>query len=114
MQNESALLIEVGAALGVVALTSVPALKGLVKQLRSHKPKDHFYEDKDGKSTTESSAAFSNRWPKTLIFTFAFLGLAVSLANSVLATLSLHTGKYDGLFVAEWLATGIWVRRFSS
>ncbi|WYZ44130.1 hypothetical protein EsH8_VII_000566 [Colletotrichum jinshuiense] len=109
MQNESALLIEVGAALGVVALTSVPALKGLVKQLRSHKPKDHFYEDKDGKSTTESSAAFSNRWPKTLIFTFAFLGLAVSLANSVLATLSLHTGKYDGLFVAEWLATGIWI-----
>ncbi|KAI3529772.1 ABC transporter [Colletotrichum filicis] len=107
MQDESLLFIEVGAALGVIALTSVPALTGLVQQLRSRKPKDHFYEDKDGKATAESSAAFSNRWPKTFIFLFAFLGLAVSLANSILATLSLHTGKYDNLFIAEWLSTGI-------
>ncbi|OHE96667.1 ABC transporter [Colletotrichum orchidophilum] len=107
MQDESLLFIEVGAALGVIALTSVPALAGLVRQLQSRKPKDHFYEDKDGKATAESSAAFSNRWPKTFIFLFAFLGLAVSLANSILATLSLHTGKYDSLFIAEWLSTGV-------
>ncbi|KAK7459859.1 hypothetical protein CaCOL14_009182 [Colletotrichum acutatum] len=107
MQDESLLFIEVGAALGVIALTSVPALTGLVQQLRSRKPKDHFYEDKDGKATAESSAAFSNRWPKTFIFLFALLGLAVSLANSILATLSLHTGKYDNLFIAEWISTGI-------
>lgn len=113
MQDESLLFIEVGAALGVIALTSVPALTGLVQQLRSRKPKDHFYEDRDGKATAESSAAFSNRWPKTFIFLFAFLGLAVSLANSILATLSLHTGKYDNLFIAEWLSTGISVGKLS-
>ncbi|KAK2023512.1 ABC transporter [Colletotrichum zoysiae] len=108
MRNESTLLIEVGAALGVVALTSVPALAGLVKQFKTRRPKDHFYEDVDGKSTAESSAAFSNRWPKTLIFLFALLGLAVSIANSVVAVSSLHTGRYDSLFVADWLATGTW------
>ncbi|KAK6214962.1 ABC transporter [Colletotrichum tabaci] len=108
MHNEPILLIEVGAALGLIALTSVPALAGLVKQFRSRKPKDHFYEDRDGKSTAESSAAFSNRWPKTFIFLFAFLGLAVSLANSILATSSTRAGnKLDSLFIAEWLATGV-------
>ncbi|KAI8230908.1 ATP-dependent bile acid permease [Colletotrichum sp. SAR 10_96] len=106
MQDETLLLIEVGAALGLVALTSVPALTGF--QLRSRKPKDHFYEDKDGKSTPDASAAFSNRWPKTFINLFAFAGLALSVANSTLATLSLHTGHYDKLFIAEWLSTGIW------
>lgn len=111
MHNEPILLIEVGAALGLIALTSVPALVGLVKQFRSRKPKDHFYEDRDGKSTAESSAAFSNRWPKTFIFLFAFLGLAVSLANSILATSSTRAGnKLDSLFIAEWLATGVSVR----
>ncbi|KAK1994844.1 ABC transporter [Colletotrichum falcatum] len=108
MQNESTLLTEAGATLGVVALTSVPALAGLVKQLRTRRPKDHFYEDVDGKSTAESSAAFSNRWPKTLIFLFAFLGLAVSLANSIVSTTSLGAGKSDGLFIADWLATATW------
>ncbi|KAK2005813.1 ABC transporter [Colletotrichum eremochloae] len=108
MQNESILLIEVGAALGVVTLTSVPALVGLVKQLRTRRPKDHFYEDADGKSTAESSAAFSNRWPKTFIFLFAFLGLAVSLANSIVSMSSLPAGRFDSLFIAEWLETGVW------
>ncbi|KAK1597465.1 ABC transporter [Colletotrichum navitas] len=108
MQNEPTMLIEVGAALGVVALTSVPALVGLVKQFRTRRPKDHFYEDVDGKSTAESSAAFSNRWPKTFIFLFALLGLAVSLANSIVSISSSHTGKFDSLFIADWLAAGIW------
>ncbi|OLN81740.1 ATP-dependent bile acid permease 3 [Colletotrichum chlorophyti] len=108
MQDGSVLLIKVGAALGVVALTSVPAFAGLVRQIRTRKPKDHFYEDKDGKSTPEASAAFSNRRPKTFIFLFAFLGLAVSIANSILTTLSLQIGHYGSVFVAEWLATGTW------
>ncbi|KAL0935128.1 ABC bile acid [Colletotrichum truncatum] len=108
MQDDSILLIEVGAALGVVALSSVPALTNFVTQLRSHKPKDHFYEDKDGKSTPEASAAFSNRWPKTFINLFAFAGLALSVANSVLATFSQHTSLYHSLIITEWITTAIW------
>ncbi|TDZ13595.1 ATP-dependent bile acid permease [Colletotrichum spinosum] len=108
MQDESRLLIEAGAALGVVALSSVPALAGFIRQLRAHKPKDHFYQDKDGKATPEASAAFSNRRPKLLISLLAFVGFGLSLANSIVSITGFRTGHFDSLWIAEWIATGIW------
>ncbi|KAF6814746.1 ABC bile acid transporter [Colletotrichum plurivorum] len=108
MQDESLLLIEAGAVLGLVALTSIPALGGFVQQIKSRKPKDHFYEDKDGKSNPEASAAFSNRRPKIFILLFALLGLAIAVAASVVAATSLHTGKFDSFFISEWISAGIW------
>lgn len=90
--------MEAGAGLAVVAVCSVPAVTGLVSQLRSPSAKDNFYEDKDGKSTPETIAAFSNRWPKTLVVLFAAAGSASSLAVAILST----SGRQDA-FLADWL-----------
>ncbi|KAL6919458.1 hypothetical protein FSST1_003484 [Fusarium sambucinum] len=95
-----------GAGLGLVALTTAPALVAVIDQLRKRTPKDNFYEDIDGKSTPESIAAFSNRLPKILILVSSATGLGTSIAVSVLS--SLHSSSNE-LLLENWLLTGAWL-----
>lgn len=102
----------VGTALAAIALSTYPAVSGLVQQILSRQPRDDaLYEDADGKATAESVKAFSARLPKAAILGSAVLGSAVSLAASVLVSLHL---AHDGFLVEDWLATAAWVSRHSS
>ncbi|ROT39327.1 ATP-dependent bile acid permease [Sodiomyces alkalinus F11] len=96
--------MEAGAGLAVVAVCSVPAIVGFVSQLRSPSVKENFYEDKDGNSTPEANATFSNRWPKVLIVLLAALGSASSLAVAILSTVDRQDVLLaDGLLSAAWI-----------
>lgn len=94
------------AGLGIVGAFSVPTVVTIARQIRKGAPKDNFYEDRDGKATPESIAAFSNRIPRAAILLFASLGLATSISISVLTTLDAQ----DGLFLENWMVTASWVR----
>lgn len=96
------------AAAGVAAtgVAGIPSLLAILAQVRNRTPKDNFYEDIDGKSTPESSAAFSNTKPKLAILFLSAAGFGLSLAVSVLGFL--HPLR-DGLILPNWLLTGIWV-----
>lgn len=94
------------AGLGIVGLAGLPGLLDTISQVRKRTPKDNFYEDTDGKSSPEAVAAFSNKWPKVTILSLALIGLATSVAISVLSTLHI---SLDDLLLANWLTTASWV-----
>lgn len=94
------------AGLAVVGLTGLPGLFAILSQIRNRTPKDNFYEDLDGKATPESIAAFSNKKPKTAILLLSILGVGLSVAVSVLATLN---PTRDDLLLPNWLYTATWV-----
>lgn len=100
-----------GASLGLVALVSIPVLGAITRQVRNGAPKDNFYEDRDGKSTPESMAAFSNKRPKSISFLFAVTGLGTSIAFSVLETIN---RRQHNVFLPNWLTTAAWVSLQSS
>lgn len=90
----------------LVALLSIPSIWTIVGQIRRGAPKNNFYEDRDGKSTPEAVAEFSNRKPKAAVLLFSLVGLGTSIAISVLAvTDSKRDQTLDG-----WFATASWVR----
>jgi hypothetical protein len=103
------LLLEAAVGLGAIGLCSIPGILALLRQLRHKKPKDNFYEDKDGKSKPEDIAAFSNRWQKLAIALITALGLGSSLAASFLITPQ-HSER-ETLVLENWLLTGSWVSR---
>lgn len=107
MGNHPVLLPLVVTGLGLSGLFSIPAIVAIINQTRRGAPKENFYEDRDGKSTPEAVAAFSNKTPKAVILLFSSLGLATSIAISVLTTLD---PARDSLFLENWLATASWVR----
>lgn len=94
------------AVLAIVGLSTSPAVFASINQLRNRTPKDNFYEDADGKSTPETVAAYSSRRPKLLIITFSAIGLATSIAISVLSIFNQPT--HYGL-IETWLTTASWV-----
>lgn len=106
MSNES-LLAGVAAGLAVTGLCSIPAVSGLVAQLRKREPKQESYGDGDGTSTPEAVKAYSAKLPKALILVFSTVGTAVSIALAVLSTL--HASE-DDLFLENWLSVAAWVR----
>lgn len=110
MSNHPVLLPLSAAGLGLSALFSIPAIAAVLNQIRRGAPRDNFYEDRDGKSTPEAVAKFSNRTPKTVIRLFSSLGLATSTSISVLTTLD--STRY-GLFLENWLVTASWVRFYA-
>lgn len=95
------------AGLGIVGFFTIPSILTIVRQIRKGAPKDNFYQDRDGKATPESIAAFSNRVPKALILLFASLGLGTSISISVLTALD---PARDGLLLENWMVTASWVR----
>jgi hypothetical protein len=106
MSENTVLLATSAAGLGLVGLLSLPAVANTVIQLRARESKSEIYEDEDGKSTPESVKAYSAKLPKAFIIFFSVVGLGLSIAVAVVATL----GETTGLFLENWLAVGTWVR----
>lgn len=94
------------AALAITVLTTVAALTSVFRQLRSGKPKDRFYEDRDGCATPQSLAAFSTKGIKVLILLFSAFGAGTSAASLILS--SLHSDD-DELILENALRTATWV-----
>ncbi|KAL2675266.1 hypothetical protein Neosp_011449 [[Neocosmospora] mangrovei] len=92
-----------GTGLALVALATTPALVAVIAQLRNRTPKDHFYEDEDGKSTPESIAAFSNRLPKAFILASSTIGFGTWIATSIFSSLELSSKLLE-----NWLIAGAW------
>ncbi|KAH7273597.1 P-loop containing nucleoside triphosphate hydrolase protein [Fusarium solani] len=92
-----------GTGLALVAVATTPALVAVIAQLRQRTPKDHFYEDEDGKSTPESTAAFSNRLPKASILASSTIGFGTWIAVSVFSSLELSSKLLE-----NWLIAGAW------
>ena len=111
MRRDLAYLVEAGAALGFATLCSFPAVTALVSQLRTPSPKKTVYEDKDGKSTPEATAAFSNKWPKAFVLFAAVVGFGTSTATSIAASTFLTHEHKHPLFLENWLLTTAWVCR---
>lgn len=107
--SETVMLPLTAIGLALVTLFASPAVVSILAQIRSRTPKDNFYEDRDGKATPESVAAFSNRGPKAVIVFVSSLGAGASLATSVLSTI--HDTEH-GPFLQNWLTTAAWVSHY--
>lgn len=70
------------AALAVAVPCVIVALHAVLGQLRSNRPKDRFYEDRDGFATPEAMAKFSTKQVKFLILLLSTSG-AGSFAGSL-------------------------------
>lgn len=73
--------------------------------MRRRAPKDNFYEDRDGKSTPEAIASFSNKRHKGTILVFSLICFGTSTAVSALT--SINHGRGESL--EAWLVTASWV-----
>lgn len=91
--------------LALVALLSAPSAFAAVRQIRKGAPRDNFYEDRDGKSTPEAVASFSNRIPKAVVLFFSLVGLGTSITISVFTAIDARRG----LTLESWLVTASWV-----
>ncbi|KAI0008146.1 putative ATP-binding cassette transporter protein [Xylariaceae sp. FL0662B] len=110
MSDQTVVLVTSAAGLGLVATLSVPAVVKLAVQLRS-RPRDSNspgYEDEDGKSTPEAVKAFSTKVPKAFILLLSVIGLGISIAVSVLSTLT-AADEQRFLHVENWLVVISWV-----
>lgn len=105
------MVVAVATGLGIILLVSIPAVFTFILQLTTRQPKQDAYEDKDGKATLESVAAYSAKLPKILIVLFAALTCSTGIATAVLATL--HIGQ-DDLFLDNWLSAGASVSKIAS
>ena len=95
-----------GVTLAIAVLSTILALHAVLKQLRSGKPRDRFYEDIDGVATPKSLAKFSNKSPKIAILLFSACGLGTSLGVLVLSTLQ---KRKNGSVPENSLRTASWV-----
>ena len=92
--------------LGVIGLLSLPSTLSLNAQLRGRQAQSDVYEDKDGKSTLEATKTFTNKTPRAIVLVLSVIGLGLSVALAVLATL----GQGNGFVVDSWIGVGAWVR----
>lgn len=93
------------ATLVLVALLTTPPSWTLWRQIRKRAPKDNFYEDRDGKSTPEAVAVFSNRPQKVAVLFFSVIGVGTSITVSVLSAIEAEAGQA----LESWLVTASWV-----
>ena len=104
--------IIVGAVgIGLVAATSTPAFLTISKNLFSRKkdagyrPLNGLYADGDGAATEESQKEFSTLIPRCLALVGSIIGLLLSIAAAVQATIHPH----HALFIESWLTLASWV-----
>lgn len=103
--DSKSMLAVVATGVAIIGFCSLPAASSLVLNLtKKEKKDDGIYEDGDGKATPESVKAFSNFWPKTLIFLCALAGVPLSLA---IPLVSLGVVRAP---VQDWLSAAAWVR----
>ncbi|PHH87815.1 hypothetical protein CDD83_8368 [Cordyceps sp. RAO-2017] len=105
MIDGTALLALSATALGIACIGSVPGALAVLGQRRKRTPRDHFYQDHDGKSTPEAVAAFSNKRPKAVIVVLSTLAFASIVAVAVLETAGSSRRR---LLLESWLLAGSW------
>ncbi|KAI9739929.1 MAG: hypothetical protein M1818_004985 [Claussenomyces sp. TS43310] len=88
----------------LIALFTIPSVWRSAKSIRRSKPTNHgsLYQDRDGAATEESTARYSIKRLLILIFIGVFLGLTVSFALAVFATVE------SSLFYDAEVTTGVW------
>lgn len=107
--NESVIVGSI--SLGLIAATSTPALWTICKSLFLRRKDagyhyvDGLYADGDGVATRESQEQFSSFIPRCLALVASLIGLLLSIATAVLATI--HPNQ--ALFVESWLTLASWV-----
>jgi hypothetical protein len=94
-------------ALAITTSLCLPAVATFLNELRYNRPRDRFYEDRDGCGTPDTIAKFSNRSFKFAILFLSAMGLSISLVILIL--------EYLGRANYEWrletgLLTSSWVR----
>lgn len=98
------MLAVVATGVAIIGFCSLPAASSLVLNLtKKEKKDDGIYEDGDGKATPESVKAFSNFWPKTLIFLCALAGVPLSLAIPLVSLGVVRAPVQDWLSAAAWI-----------
>jgi hypothetical protein len=103
--DPKSMLAVVATGVAIIGFCSIPAASSLVLNLtKKEKKDDGIYEDGDGKATPESVKAFSNFWPKTLIFLCALAGVPLSLVIPIISTGVVRAP------VEDWTSAAAWVR----
>lgn len=91
-----------------------PHLSFLMRSRRSSDSKHHhttnIYEDKDGRASEESQAAFSDFVPRFLLIIETLTGLALAAASAVLTSTRSETSSNSHLIIQQWLQFTSWVR----
>ena len=97
----------------LTAVFTLPSISRLAKRPWRVKTTndDGIYEDEDGKATKESMAKFSNKAQFAVIFAAASIGLAVSFALAIFATVRRETSFSDLCLTQLWLLFPAWVRK---
>lgn len=93
-----------GIGVGLIAITTIPSVKALVKNVNQNKRQCYpqigiIYEDKDGRPTEEAAAAYSDTVQKTLVYSFTVLGFITCTTSAVLSTVEIPSP----LLVENWL-----------
>jgi hypothetical protein len=101
------------AAFVLTALFTVPSISRLAKRPWRVKTAndDGIDEDKDGVATEESMAEFSNKVQFVVIFAATGIGLALSFALAVFATVRRENSFSELCLTQLWLLFPAWVRK---
>ena len=95
-----------GAATGIIAFLTIPAIIDHVARWREKKEKASLYEDDDGVATEESMAKYSTTVAKILLAIFTTLGLLTAIALGVLALVYHDEASFK---IENWLNAASWV-----
>ena len=97
-------------ALGLVAVTSLPAFSSIYRKISPRKSSrdldvDVLYEDVDGTATGDSQREFSTIVPRSVALGGSLIGFLLAIAAAVLNTVD----RNGVLFIESWLTFGAWV-----
>ena len=101
--SERLSIIAVTVGVGLVAATTIPALKQIPS--RPKRLYEALYEDDDGVATEEAISAYSDRIPKFILCFSSIIGFLASIVSLVFA--SLYPEK--SLLIESWITVLCWV-----
>jgi hypothetical protein len=116
MMRLAPLLEDVAIALSIfIFIFTIPAIRSLVKGNWRVKNPNHdqaLYEDEDGAASEESVENFSNILQFLIAFAIALIGLGLSIADAVFATVqkNSNTASFSPPLVGILLLFPCWVR----
>jgi len=103
--NSTESIIVGAVGIGFVAATSTPAFLTIGRKDSGYRHVDGLYADGDGIATEESQQESSTLIPRCLALLGSIVGLLLSIAAAVLATIHPH----HALFIESWLTLASWV-----
>lgn len=101
------------ASAACVLILSLPHLSPLIHRCfssnRKYQAVGEIYEDKDGRASDDSQAAFSDFVQQTTLIVASVIGLALSAASAVLNLTQRNSSDDVHLVVQQWLQFATWV-----